>query len=159
MFNWLKRKATAKITASHAAEVDDWTRKLRFLDSSSIGLIVAIAANVRNECLQVKGIDLLSPHLVIHQDPDIAATLVSHIKTFQKAGQNEAASGYFPWLFTVRACFDLDLLPNTRELWRQLERGFPHVESAAEKLEDMFGVRLNTYGATEFPQGFTPDPL
>ncbi len=159
MFNWLKRKATAQITASHAAEVDDWTRKLRSLDSSSIGAIVAIASNVRNEWLQEKNMDLLLPHLVIHQDPYIALMLGSKIKALQRANNQSAASGYFPWLFTVRACFDLDLLPNTRELWRQLQRGFPHVASAADGLEETFGVILDTRDANEFPDGFTPDPL
>lgn len=159
MFNWLKRKAANKITAFQAAEVDDWTRKLRSLDSTGIGAIVAIASNVRNEFLLENGIDLLLPHLAIHQDPYIAVKLLGRIKGFQKNNNQSAASGYFPWLFTVRACFEMDLLPNTRELWRQLERGFPHVASAADGLEETFGVILDTRDSNEFPDGFTPDPL
>lgn len=159
MFNWLKRKAATKINAVQAAEVDDWTRKLRSLDSSSIGAMVAVASNVRNEWLLESQVDLLLPHLVIHQDPYIAVKLLGRIKALQKGDNQTAASGYFPWLFTVRACFEMDLLPNTRELWRQLERGFPHVTSAADGFEETFGVMLDTRDASKFPDGFTPDSL
>lgn len=159
MFNWIKGKVDAKLTAVQAAEVDDWTRKLKSIDSIAVGGIVAMSAHARNQWRAKTGVDLLMPHLAIHQEPFIAMQLLQNLKGLQKAGNETAASGFFPWLFTVRACFDLNLLPNTRELWRQLERGFEDVESASEDLEIIFGARLSLERAKEFPQGFIPDPL
>ena len=75
-----------------------------------------MSSHVRNHWRVETGIDLLLPHQAIHQEPFIATQLHREIKGLQKAGNETAASGFFPWLFTVRAYFDLDLLPNTREL-------------------------------------------
>lgn len=159
MFDWLKKKTIAKVTSDQAAEVVEWTKFLKSADSDNIGLIVAVAAHLRNGWLIDKHMDLLLPHLVIHQDPFVAIELGNRIKMLQKANNQAAACGYFPWLFTVRACFNLALLAETRELWRELERGFPHIISASRGYEEMFNVRLDLERATEFPGGFTPDPL
>ncbi len=159
MFDWLKKKAIAKVTSDQAAEVVEWTKFLKSADSDNIGLIVAVAAQLRNGWLIDDKVDLLLPHVVIHQDPFVGIKLSYKIKMLQKANNQAVACGYFPWLFTVRACFNLALLAETRELWRELERGFPHIISASRGHEEMFNVTLDVQRATEFPQGFTPDPL
>ena len=159
MFKWIKRKVDAKLTTIQISEVDDWTRKLKSIDSDAVGMIVAMSAHVRNKWQTENGVDLLLPHMVIHQEPFITMHLAQTIKELQRAGNETTASGFFPWLFTTRACLDLNLLPNTRELWRQLERGFDYVESAANNLEMISGTRLLLERAQNFPDGFTPDPL
>ena len=159
MFKWMARKIQSKATAVQLDEVVSWTRKLSFLDSQDIASIVAMTAHTRNRMLMEKGIDLLIPHLAVHQNPYIALHLASTIKELQKEHKEVVASGVYPWLFTVRACFELELLGSTRALWGQLERGFSSAETAAESLEGIFGMRLIVDDAVRFPDGFTPNPL
>jgi hypothetical protein len=159
MFNWIKRKVNSKLTKVQAAEVDDWTKKLKFMDASTIGITVVMSAHIRNIWRSEHSLDLLLPDLAINLEPYIALQLLKNIKNLQKTGNEFMAGGFFPWLFTVRACYDIDLVPNTRELWRQLERGFNYVDSASENIEEMFGFAPLAARATEFPLGFTPDPL
>lgn len=159
MFGWIKDKAQAKITAMQAAELKAWISPLQSIDSDGVGAIVAMTAHMRHSVNTQKNVNLLVPHLAIHQAPFLAMEINKFIRTLQKSGNETFASGLFPWLFTVRACDNINLLAGTRELWRQLERGFGSVESAADNFNEMLGLNLDIEGATEFPEGFTPDPL
>ena len=70
-----------------------------------------------------------------------------------------AASALMVWAHTARAGIRLELRSLGRELWRELSRGFPHVDEAAASFKALSGRSLNIEGAKQFPKGLTPEPL
>lgn len=63
------------------------------------------------------------------------------------------------WLHTFRSAARLELRSLGREMWKELERGFPYIEESAMLFWELTGRKLDIDGATSFPIGLTPDPI
>ena len=131
---------------------------LRSADGEELGMVVAFATDWRRTIAQ-SGIDLLYPDQCIRDDPFISYKLAKKIGYLQKAGKPEIASGLMVWVHTLRSIHSLELRPNGREMWGELERGFAWVEVSAEILARIKGFPLDVHGYNSFPDGLTPKPL
>lgn len=140
------------------SDITDFTRRLSAIDGSEIGLIVAVATDLRRGIQRRLGWDLLDPLALIAMHPTASYDLVKLTQEFQKNGQQHLAAGMMVWVHTVRAAGEIDLRQCGRDLWRQLERGFRHAEASAEGYYDLTGAALDTSGCNLFPLGMTPDP-
>lgn len=139
-------------------EISSFTAQLSQMDSDEIGLVVALAADTRNR-LEDAGFLLSDPIAANTVEPETPSALNEMIRTLQAEGRLQEAAALMVWLHTSRVGARLELRPLARQMWAQLERGFPHVEEASMTLMRVFfrSIRLNGYD--EFPKGLSPHPL
>lgn len=128
------------------------------MDADEIGMIVALATDRRHKLREMYGWDLLEPALVEAADMSAAIKLNQLIRHLQKDSNQVTAAALMVWLHTLRASMSLDLRSAGRELWGQLERGFPYALDAEDGFVAMGGNELNLGGYDQFPAGLTPIP-
>lgn len=155
---WFSRIFNTWAADTQRKEMADFIDLLRAMDGTELGLVVAVATHFRHE-LEADGHKPMDPILYTRQNPWFCHLLSSTAITCQKKGRLQDAASLMIWLHTARASLRLELRSLGRELWKQLERGFPYVEEAALSYRIFSGTELNIEDATEFPIGFTPEPL
>lgn len=131
---------------------------LASMDGPEIGSLLVVASHIRNN-LEESGCRLLDPLVDYPRDPTIVLRLRGMIREYQRTKQLIDASGTMVWLHTMRVGGQHELRPLAREMWRQLERGFPYVDTAAFDILRLTLKLPKTKGYDQFPAGLTPDPL
>ena len=155
MFETYKHKKFVKLAISEARDFID---KLKICDSSELGLPVALAAHYKNEYAR-QGIDLSDPIVLQSVNPNVMVKLMADTSDFQLSDQQYLATGLVVWVISLRARYDLKLRALAREMWGQLERGFPYAEEAADAAFALNKIVLDISDSSEFPIGLTPKPL
>jgi hypothetical protein len=154
MLGWLMDKWSFH---QEQRDLQDFVEKLRVMDGSEIGFVMAIALDWRNEFLK-DGNDMLQPFVVLVQSPHMRWIIVRTIKQLQQNGGVVGASGLMVWLHTLRAASRLENRRLGRDLWRELERGFSHIEEGAESAWRTYRKALDIKGGCVFPDGLAPTP-
>lgn len=139
-------------------EISSFTAQLSQMDGDEIGLVVALATDTRNR-LEDAGFLLSDPIAAYTVDPETPSALKEMIRTLQAEGRLQEAAALMVWLHTSRVGTRLELRPLARQMWGQLERGFPHVEEASMALMRVFSRSIRLDGYDEFPKGLSPNPL
>lgn len=139
-------------------ELSSFTAQLSEMDGPEIGVVVALATDTRNQ-LEESGFLLSDPIVAYTVDPEIPSALNEMIRTLQAEGRPQEAAAVMVWLHTSRVGARLELRPLARQMWGQLERGFPHAEQASMALMRVFFRPIRIDGYDQFPKGLSPDPL
>lgn len=139
-------------------EISSFTAQLSQMDSAEIGVVVALATDTRNR-LEDAGFLLSDPIVAYTVDPETPSTLNEMIRTLQAEGRIQEAAAVMVWLHTSRVGARLELRPLARQMWGQLERGFPHAEDASMSLMRVFFRSIRIDGYDQFPTGLSPNPL
>lgn len=140
------------------SEISSFTAQLSQMDSAEIGVVVALTADTRNR-LEDAGFLLSDPIVAYTINPETPSALSGMIKTLQAEGRLQEAAAVMVWLHTSRVGARLELRPLARQMWGQLERGFPHAEDASMSLMRVFFRPIRIDGYDQFPKGLSPDPL
>jgi hypothetical protein len=156
LFSWLRQKAVAKALSIQEAELRIWLRKLENVDNSEMAFLLAMTFHNRNHILNLFDIDLLYPDVAIVNRPMMPTQLVNTIQDLQKNNTQSYASGYFPWVFTLRACLMVELRNETRILWQHLQRGCDILSMDVGGYVDIVGERLNYRDYEKVSLGFEP---
>lgn len=158
MVGWFARKFDKWASGKQASEFIEFLKRLRAMDGEELGLVVALATD-RRHILEADGHLVSDPTIYVAANPDFTFQLSRATIQHQKQGNLVLAAALMVWIHTLRAGTRLELRQYGRDMWRELQRGFPYVEQAALDAEHLFGKRLNVEGFNEFPKGLTPDPL
>ncbi|RWE67258.1 hypothetical protein [Mesorhizobium sp.] len=156
---WLGNKVLGWSTNVQKRELAEFVARLRAMDGSELGMVVACATNHRHLVAKTRGWNLLEPALCEMQEPALALKIGQLIKDLQAKNRPELAVGFFVWLHSVRAANNPDLRQLGRDMWNELGRGFKHVEDSAEGFETVTGFEFNTAGYDAYPAGLTPSPV
>jgi hypothetical protein len=156
MFNWLLKKVQTFSVGIQQTEVEGWLKRLRASDPNELGMLLAMATHMRHQLEKEFQIGLLYPHLVVLERPAVSVDLSKLISELQRQKNPVAASGIFPWLFTLRACFNIELRPPTREMWQLLAMGEPYIFDAKNNFRFISGNELDTHEYYLYPDGFQP---
>jgi len=140
------------------SEISSFTAQLSQMDSAEIGVVVALTTDTRNR-LEDAGFLLSDPIVAYTINPETPSALSGMIKTLQAEGRLQEAAAVMVWLHTSRVGARLELRPLARQMWGQLERGFPHAEDASMSLLRVFFRPIRIDGYDQFPKGLSPDPL
>lgn len=143
---------------SQKKEIQTFIDGLSSMDGAEIGGLVVVVTHIRNN-LEDLGFRLMDPIVDYPFDPTVTLRLVGIIKEYQKSKQLTEAAGVMVWLHTMRVGGRHELRPQAREMWRQLGRGFPHVENAAFEILKLTLTPPKIEGYDRYPAGLTPDPL
>ncbi|MGR6617549.1 hypothetical protein ACU6QK_15110 [Pseudomonas rhodesiae] len=140
------------------SEISSFTAQLSQMDSAEIGVVVALTTDTRNR-LEDAGFLLSDPIVAYTINPETPSSLSGMVKTLQAEGRLQEAAAVMVWLHTSRVGARLELRPLARQMWGQLERGFPHAEDASMSLMRVFFRPIRIDGYDQFPKGLSPDPL
>ncbi|PMY37356.1 hypothetical protein C1Y35_19940 [Pseudomonas sp. GW456-L14] len=140
------------------SEISSFIAQLSQMDADEIGLVVALAADTRNR-LEDAGFLLSDPIGAYTVQPETPSALNRMIRTLQTEGRLQEAAAVMVWLHTSRVGARLELRLLARQMWGQLERGFPHAEEASMALMRMLFRPIRLDGYDQFPKGLSPDPL
>ncbi|WP_335944475.1 hypothetical protein [Pseudomonas sp. G166] len=138
--------------------MSSFTAQLRQMDADEIGMVVALATDARNR-LEEAGFILSDPIGAHTLKPETPAALHGMISSLQAEGRLQEAAAIMVWLHTARVGARLELRPLARDMWRQLERGFPHTQEASGPLMRTLFRSIRLDGYDQFPKGLSPDPL
>lgn len=155
---WFANLFNKWATGKQRQELSHFVSLLRAMDGVEVGHVVALATHVRHQ-LEAKGHNPMDPIVYTAINPGFPLLLSRTTIELQKQHRPHDAAAFMVWAHTARAGVRLELRGLGRELWRELTRGFDHVEEGALSFQAMSGVALNIDGAREYPKGLTPDPL
>jgi hypothetical protein len=153
---WLERKFYNWGIGAQKREIDPWLDNLRSVNGDEVGALLAVATHIRHGLELRLGVDLLDPILTHTAKPDLIFELHRIVKHCQSTGQQSDAAGVMVWLFTLRCGAALELRQRGRELWKELQRGYPHVKEAADSLGALSGKTINIDGFDRVPIGLEP---
>lgn len=139
-------------------EIASFVEILKGLDGAELGHIVALATDIRHR-LELEGHIIIDPIVYLITNPEFTVTLIHVYQELQKHNKMQEASGVMVWIHTFRAAANLELRGLGRSIWRELERGFPHIDSSADGYYMLTNIKLDIEGANSFPKGLTPEPL
>ena len=154
---WLTKKFDQWASSKQREELTRFIDMLRSMDGAELGHVVALATHLRHG-LEDEGHNVMDPIVYTAQNVTFALFLSRTSIQLQKKQQTQEAAGMMIWLHTVRAAIRLELRSLGRDMWRQLERGFPYVEESALHFRQLSGVWLNISDARQFPAGLSPEP-
>lgn len=157
--SWLANKIGGWATKVQQKELTDFVQRMRALDGSELGMILAMATHQRHLLERAKGWNLLSPSLLADQPENFALVLNQTIQQLQREGKPHVAVGVMAWLHSIRAVQSPDLRQLGRDMWAQLARGMPFCEESAASFSLVAGgPELDTRGYEQFPDGLSPQP-
>jgi hypothetical protein len=139
-------------------ESHKFLENLKVVDCNEIGFTVALATHFRNEWRE-KGIDVSDPIVAHSLNPSLVIDIIKEIRSLQRSGGEALASGLMVWVHSLRAANDLKLRETARNIWGELERGFPFVEQAQIEARHFIKTPLDITGYDQFPKGLTPKPI
>lgn len=145
---WIKDKVARKGAQVAANEMTRYINYLRGGDDDDVSMILLFATLARENLLpQNYEEQCLSSRLGGGPpDPDTAlqfqGELLRTYKQLQRANDLEMASALAVWVHTNRAFCYPEVRYLGRELWAQLSRGFPHLESCANDMRTFGGVPI-----------------
>lgn len=119
-------------------------------------MLLAVATHIRHGLEERLGVDLLDPILTVNSSPDLIFELHRIVKHCQSANQQSDAAGVMVWLFRLPCGAAMELRQRGRNLWKELQRGYPHVAEAADSLRVLTGKTIRIKGFDRVPIGLEP---
>ena len=166
MFGWVKKRAIEAFTDAMRNDIERFTAGLKGAGDKELSTMLVIANIMRLRLIEsgtippaALDLNILRDDALAHQCDMSSVALVSLIKEFQKMGQPSDATGAMIWLHSVRALNVPEIRILGREMWKQLERGFPYVEDALLDMQELIGEQVpHIIGAelTFIPRGLEP---
>jgi len=163
ILNWIKRRVQLAAVNGIRSDLERFVLSLRGQSPEELGMLVAIATVIR---LNLRANGHLSDGVLgvgmPVSDADQAATqlrISRLVRQFQKMNQLSDAAGTMVWLHSLRAFNYPEVRLLGRQMWAELERGFPHVFDAFHFIENTTGQSLppGALIASQFiPEGLEP---
>lgn len=139
-------------------DLKTFVRSLRRMDDAKVGFVVASAADFRHRLMEQHGIDLSDPAKAAAENSTLMFDFTKEAFTLQRKKKVQEAAVLGVWVHSLRVALRSELRELGREMWAELERGFPHVEKAVADFKEQFGTEMQIEGADDFPAGMTPRP-
>ncbi len=137
----------------YRGEVEAHVAHLRGLPDEDVGIMVAIAAHHRNALKEV-GVDLSDLNAVASEMPMYHYEMAKAANVLTRENRPHDSLGLQVWMHSLRAIADPTLVTPVRGMWRELERGYPHVAEARALVRKEADIDLDIAHATETPGMF-----
>jgi hypothetical protein len=155
IWSLIRRKGMDAIVRSHERELMESIKILKGMDAAEIASTLLFAADLRNkhESLRDDLLDLAA--LCQERHKWVPFQLSQAVKQLQSQRDFGTAGALVIWLHTARAAQFPQVRYLAKEMWRELERGFPLMPSALMHIEEN-GLCLDVRRGQEFPAGLDP---
>jgi hypothetical protein len=147
IWSLIRRKGLDAIVRSHERDLMEAIKILKGMDAEEIAVSLLFAADLRNRYETLRD-DLL----------DLGQLCQERHKgvPFQLSQMIQKSQSQRDWLHTSRAAQFPQVRYLAKEMWRELERGFPLLSDVLLHIEGNFGLHLDVRGAQRFPVGLDP---
>lgn len=136
-------------------EIQSFIQCLAALSDEEIADLVVVVTHARNGMLAA-GNNVMDPHALWMRKPGVIFEASKRAEKLKAERNIAAASAFMVWAHTLRAAARPALLPLAKLMWRELSRGFPHLQMAEDAALLRFGIRVDISSAEQFPLGFDP---
>jgi len=140
-------------------QLETFVSRLQAMDGDEVVGPVLMALDISNQYKAATGSDLFEPLLCFENDHSIIVQFSSRAEKMEREGQPMLAVGLSVWVHTLRAMTEPDLRSLGRQMWGELERGFPHLSQAQEDWLATTGANVDISNQGKFPAGLSPQPL
>jgi hypothetical protein len=156
IWSLIRRKVLDAIVRSHERDHMEAIKILKGMDAEEIAVSLLFAADLRNrhETLRDDLLDL--GQLCQERHKGVPFQLSQTIQKSQSQRDYTTAGALAIWLHTSRAAQFPQVRYLAKEMWRELERGFPLLSEVLLHIEGNVGLRLDVRGAHRFPVGLDP---
>jgi hypothetical protein len=156
LFNWLKKKIENASTDAMANDLERFIRMLKGADDSAIALLLVVANKFRLELIEMGEIPEAALDLRIYRDEQTqmecdtcTIKLIRRIGQFQQLNEPANATGLMLWVHSIRALNVPEIRFLGKEMWREIDRGFPYIEEEIENWNAISGENLPESFAAE----------
>lgn len=137
-------------TRRQLSELQSFTAILKSLDDYEIGELVVFGTHTRHG-LEKTGNCVLDPFTLRLKNPYFLPETIRLIQQFKNRHNETAAASLMIWALSVRATSCLELLAAGRDMWCELSRGFPYIESAKAAVLSRTDTNVDISDATSIP--------
>jgi hypothetical protein len=139
---WLRSRFDLRAAAASAKDLERFVASLRGQSEAQIALLVAVAAAIRVRLRDAGHLpdDVFRVNAGSeYEQATVQRRLGRLVHKYQNGSEYVDAAGAMVWIHTLRALDTPELHVLGRQMWQQLERGFPHAADAVAKVEALTG--------------------
>jgi hypothetical protein len=155
----LKKMMGKLFTGMMRRQMETFLTRLEGMDGDEVGGVVLMALDISSQFKKTTSADLFEPAICVENNASLIVQLSARAEKMEREGQPMLAVGLAVWVHTLRAMTEGDLRGLGRQVWGELERGFPHVEQAKDDMLKTIGLDIDLSDFGKFPTGLTPQPL
>lgn len=141
------------------SEISEYIQIIKGLGDEELGMAVLSALTLRKEILKSSNIDLMDPIIALRQKPDLTITFSKKHEEFTAQKKPHLTVPYTIWIHTLRSVSNPVIRTLGREMWKELSRGFNHVEGKKENYIWIYGNAPISELAGQFPIGLDPSDI
>lgn len=154
-FDQLKNKLKKPFMDTMRKEIIAFTKTLNVREGEEVAKLVIVATHQRHTLMRAKGFDVGTPLKTISSNSNVITSLRKLVKSLQENNNPAAASGIMVWLHTLRCAIYPELHNEGEKMWKELKRGFIHVESIKKDVNKLVGQKLCIDEYNRIPVGFS----
>ena len=144
MFGFFKNKAYDVTISTMKSDMNRFVQMLKGMDEGAIGSLVVGANWVRKNLEQhgqiPNSILTIGPVMDTLKCNQASLEISKAIKNHQQQGNNHLASFMMVWMHSLRSLSSLELVPLGKEMWAELERGFPFIDNGFQTVSALSSV-------------------
>jgi hypothetical protein len=135
---WLRQRFEHDASRSGRVALERFVASLRAQPENEIALVVVVAAAIRVRLRDAGHLpdDVLqasSSHE--YEQATVQQRVARLVRKYQTNSEHIDAAGAMVWVHTLRSLTIPELRDLGRQMWQQLERGFPHTADALARIE------------------------
>ena len=152
MFGWFKNKVLELSIDVMKEDLIKFNAMLKGVSDTAMGGLLVGSSAVRYQLIRTekvsKDIFLKGPVEDTLSFNTTSMLLSNIIKAYQKRGDTSYASFCMVMMHTFRSLSALELVPLGKEMWKELERGFPYIKEGQQSFNYVAdSMNLNTTGS------------
>jgi hypothetical protein len=138
LLSWFDQKIERRRSDRAADQLDQFVIRLKGFDDRELGLVAACVGYTCQTMLKF-GINLMRPGEALLANPTLQTELSRIVLSLQRSGRAMRAPGIMVWVHTLRAEQRIELRHLAKQMWGEIERGFPHALDASWDFERLTG--------------------
>ncbi len=155
----IKNTKNRQINNLMETEISEYIKIIKGLGDEELGLALLSSLTLRKHILDSSKVDLMDPIIAIQQKPDIIISLSKKHEEFTAQQKPYLTVPFTIWIHTLRAISYPTLRTLGREMWKELSRGFKHIEEKKENYRMIYGNEPVSDLAGQFPIGLDPSDI
>ena len=155
----IENKKKNQINKTMEAEITEYIRILKGLGDEELGLALLASLTLRKHILNSSGIDLMDPVIALQKNPDTIISLSKKHEELTVKKQPHLTVPFTIWVHTLRAISNPVIRTLGREMWKELSRGFKHIEEKKESYKIIYGNEPISELAGQYPIGLSPNDI
>jgi hypothetical protein len=135
---WLRRRFEHNAIRSGRVGLERFVASLRSQPENEIAMVVVVAAAIRVKLRDAGHLPddaLQATSMHEYEQATVQQRVSRLVQKFQTDSEYIDAAGAMVWLHTLRCLTTPELRDLGRQMWQELERGFPHTPEALARIE------------------------